>query len=148
MATSLSTAGAIGAGVGSAALFWRERSQRSRQLKRMEKELNAESLEGILPVMKGISSVRPNSTLKQLKGKRRIVAVRGTKEQFIASGITDTLCVLRKRLVQSQTLVALVPTDGREIPTKEAMNWHGLHSTLKVDPLHREWQNHQSCWIY
>jgi hypothetical protein len=44
VATSLSTAGAIGAGVGSAALFWRERSKRSRQLIRMEKELNAESL--------------------------------------------------------------------------------------------------------
>ena len=146
MATSLSTAGATGAGV--AALFWRERSKRSRQLKRMEKELNAESLEVRLPVRKGISSVRPNSTLKQLKGKRRIVAVRGTKEQFIASGITDTLCVLRRRLVQSQTLVVLVPTDGRETPTKEAMNWHGLHSTLKVDPLHREWLNHQSCWSY
>ena len=112
VATSLSTAGAIGAGVGSAALFWRERSKRSRQLKRMEKELNAESLEVRLPVRKSISSVRPISTLKQLKGKRRIVAVRGTKEQFIASGITDTLCVLRRRLVQSQTLVVLVPTDG------------------------------------
>jgi hypothetical protein len=34
----------------------------------------------------------------------------------------------------------------REIPTKEAINWHDLHSTLKVDPLHREWLNHQSCW--
>jgi len=84
----------------------------------MEKELNAESLEVKLPVNKAISSTRPTATLKQLKSKRRIVALRGNKEQF--TDIMDVLCTLRRRFVQSQTLVVLVPTDGS---TKEEWGW-------------------------
>ncbi|EED91451.1 predicted protein [Thalassiosira pseudonana CCMP1335] len=65
VATSLSTAGAIGAGVGSAALFWRERSKRSRQLKRMEKELNAESLETLVVLVPTDGSKREDWGLKE-----------------------------------------------------------------------------------
>ena len=117
--TTLSSIGAAAAGVGCAALFDRERSRRSNQLNRMEKELNAESLEVKLPVNTAISSMRPTvTTLKELKSKRRIVALRGNKEQF--SECMDMLCSLRRRFVQSQTLVVLVPTDGS---TKEDWGW-------------------------
>lgn len=116
--STLSSIGAAAAGVGCGALFNRERSRRSNQLNRMEKELNAESLEVKLPVNKAISSTRPTVTLKQLKSKRRIVALRGNREQF--TNIMDALCTLRRRFVQSQTLVVLVPTDGS---TKEEWGW-------------------------
>jgi len=116
--TALSSVGAAAAGVGCGALFNRERSRRSNQLNRMEKELNAESLEVKLPVNKAITSMRPTATLKQLKSKRRIVALRGNKDQF--TEVMDMLCSLRRRFVQSQTLLVLVPTDGS---TKEEWGW-------------------------
>ena len=109
---------AAAAGVGCGALFNRERSRRSRQLNRMEKELNAESLQVKLPVNKAITSTRPTATFKQLKSKRRIVAFRGNKDQF--SEIMNMLCSLRRRFVQSQTILVLVPTDGS---TKEEWGW-------------------------
>jgi hypothetical protein len=110
--TTSSSIGAAGVGVACAALFWRERSRRSNQLRRMEKELNASSLSVRLPVNTAISSVRPEARLTELKSKRRIVAIRGSKEQLQSSGVIDTLCFLRRRLIQSQTLVVLIPTEG------------------------------------
>jgi hypothetical protein len=98
-------------GIGSAALFWRERSRRSNQLYRMEKELNAEQLVvRYTPLDSAISSTRYTVRLGQLKGKKRILAIRGTKEQI--TSIWDTICALRNRLLQSSTLVVFVPTDG------------------------------------
>ena len=116
--TTLSSVGAAAAGVGCGALFNRERSRRSNQLNRMEKELKAGDLEVKLPVYKAITSTRPTATLKQLKSKRRIIAFRGNKEQF--TKMRDMLCSLRRRFVQSQTLLVLVPTDGS---TKEDWAW-------------------------
>ncbi|KAL3790478.1 hypothetical protein HJC23_012034 [Cyclotella cryptica] len=110
--TLSSSIGAAGAGVACAFLFWRERSRRSNQLKRMEKELNAGSLEVRLPVNTAISSVRPVVCLKDLRGKRRVLAIQGSKEQLQSSGVLTLLCVLRRRLIQSQTLVVLLPTDA------------------------------------
>ncbi|KAL7488763.1 hypothetical protein ACHAW6_014352 [Cyclotella cf. meneghiniana] len=106
-----SSLGAAGVGLACAFLFWRERSRRSSQLTRMEKELNAGSLEVKLPVNTALSSVRPAVCLKQLRGKRRVVAIQGSKEQLQSSGVLTSLCVLRRRLLQSQTLVVLLPTD-------------------------------------
>lgn len=116
--TNLSALGACAAGVGCASLFNRERSRRSNQLNRMEKELNAERLEVKLPVSKAISSTRPTVQLKELRGKRRIVAIRGNKQQL--TEIMNMLCSLRRRFVQSQTLMVLVPTDGSK---KEEWGW-------------------------
>lgn len=110
--TLSSSVGAAALGVGAASLFWRERSRRSNQLRRMEKELNAGSLAVKLPVSAAISSIRPEVQLMELRSKRRVVAIRGSKEQLKSSGVIDMLCVLRRRLVQSQTLVVILPTDG------------------------------------
>jgi hypothetical protein len=92
----------------------------------MEKELNAESLEIKLPVSKAISSNRPVVRLKELRGKRRIVAIRGNKEQ-LAEIVTNTLCSLRRRFVQSQTLVVLIPTDGSTVE-----EWDGVWDTNQM----------------
>jgi len=106
-----SSLGAAGIGLGCAALFWRERSRRSNQLRRMEKELNAGNLVVRLPVNTAISSVRPQVRLEELRSKRRVVAIWGSKHQLESSRVLNTLCVLRRRLIQSQTLVVLIPTD-------------------------------------
>lgn len=110
--TLTSSLGAAGVGVATAALFWRERSRRSNQLRRMEKELNAGGLYVKLPVNTAISSIRPQVRLMELRSKQRMVAIRGSKEQLKSSGVIDTLCVLRRRLIQSQTLAVIIPTDG------------------------------------
>jgi hypothetical protein len=113
VATSVSTVASSVSGLGCAALFWRERTRRYSQLSRMEKELKAEDLEVRMPVNAAISSSRTMARLRDLKGTRRILAIRGSREAL--SGILlNTLCLLRRRLVQSQTLVVLVPTDGSQ----------------------------------
>jgi HAMP domain-containing protein len=144
--TLTSSVSAAGIGAACAALFWRERSRRSNQLKRMEKELNAGSLSVRLPVNTAISSVRPEVRLVELRSKRRIIAIRGSKEQLKLNGVLDTLCVLRKRFVQSQTLVVLVPTGG----TLSKADW-GLDNYQLGDALWlgdacnlAEWENYFS----
>jgi len=140
VATLPSTAGSIAAGMGTAALFWRERSRRSNQLYRMEKELNAGELEIRLPVNKAISSALGMAVrLRDLRSKRRIVAIRGTKEQLSSKGVWDTLSTLRRRLIQSQTLVVLVPTDGS---TKKDWAGEGDATTMWLaDPLNVDGQD-------
>ena len=144
--TLMNELGVMGAGVVSAGLFWRERSRRSNQLKRMEKELNAGELRVRLPVNKGISSVRPEVALKELKSKRRIVAVRGSIEQLQSSGVLSMLCVLRRRLVQSQTLVVLIPTDGTISRTDWGLNDYQIGDALWLgDPFNlEEWNDYFS----
>ena len=137
IATTASTIASTAAGVGTAALFWRERTRRSKQLNRMEKELNAERLQVKIPVNAAISSARPTASLQDLRSKRRIIAIRGTKEQF-SGEIWTTLCTLRRRLVQSQTLVVLVPTDGSQkkdwgFDTTQLGSALWLAEPLKVD---------------
>lgn len=107
----------------------------------MEKELNAESLAVRVPVNAAISSARPTARLKDLKSKRRILAIRGSKEQLSDSAVWDTLCILRRRLVQSQTLVVLVPTDKSQ---REDWGWDAkqLGSALWLaDPLNVDGQD-------
>ena len=136
VATPIPTIGSVAAGIGCASLFWRERTRRSNQLKRMEKELNAENLQVKVPVNTAISSARPTARLADLKSKRRVLAIRGSKEQL--SDVWDTLCILRRRLVQSQTLVVLVPTDSSQkedwgYDTKQLGNTMWLAEPLTVD---------------
>ena len=139
--TLIPTIGSIAVGIGTTALFWRERTRRSNQLYRMEKELMAQDLEVRIPVNKAISSTRPTASLKELKSKRRILAIRGSKEQL--SDVWDALCILRRRLVQSQTLVVLVSTDSSKkedwgYDTKQLGNALWLAEPLNVD----EWVNY------
>lgn len=115
VATTITTIASSVFGLGCASLFWRERTRRLNQLSRMEKELNAESLEVRMPVNAAFSSARGSMVrLADLKSKRRILVIRGTKEKLSSESILTTLCLLRKRLVQSQTLVVCVPTDGSQ----------------------------------
>ena len=86
----------------------------------MEKELNAGLFEVRIPVNTAISSARHMARLKDLRSKRRILAIRGSKEQ-LSGTVFNTLCILRRRLVQSQTLVVLVPKDGSK---KEDWRWN------------------------
>ncbi len=110
VATSISTVVSSASGLGCMALFLRERSRRSNQLSRMEKELIAMDLVIRVPVNGAFSSVRSTSRLGDLRGKYRILAIRGSRHEL--SGHTwNALCTLRNRFVQSQTLVVLVPTD-------------------------------------
>ena len=111
VASPLSIALTTLGGIGCASLFWRERSRRSNQLNRMEKELNAEKLVvRYMPLDSAISSARYTVRLGDLKGKKRILAIRGTEEQI--APIWEIVCALRNRLAQSSTLVVFVPTDG------------------------------------
>lgn len=115
VATTITTIASSAFGLGCASLFWRECTRRLNQLSRMEKELNAESLEVRMPVNAAFSSARGSMVqLADLKSKHRILAIRGTKEKLSSESILTTLCLLRKRLVQSQTLVVFVPTDGSQ----------------------------------
>lgn len=134
VATPTQIIAACASGVGCAAGFWRERTRRDLQLKRIEKELNAESLEVRIPVNAAISTARPTARLKDLKSKRRIVAIRGSKEQ-LSGQVWNLLSMLRRRLAQSQTLVVIVPTDASE---KEDWGWDAnqmSNSLWLADPL-------------
>ena len=128
--SATSSIGAAGVGIACGALFWRERSRRSNQLKRMEKELNAGGLSVTLPVNTAITSVRPEVRLVDLRSKRRVVAIRGSKEQLQSSGVLDALFMLRRRLIQSQTLVVLIPTDGTNSKDELGLNDYQLGDAL------------------
>jgi len=107
-------------------------------LNRIEKELNAESLEVRIPVNAALSSARPAARLKDLRSKRRIIALRGSKKQ-LAGAVSTTLCVLGRRLVQSQTLVVLVPTDGSDPRRDWGWDAKQLGSALWLaDPLNAD----------
>jgi hypothetical protein len=101
------------AGLASLGLFVRECRRRSKQLTRIEKELNAGNLQVRLPnAFADMSYGRPESllTLKRSSSPPRIIAVCGT-----ASKLEETLTLLRvlgKRLKQSSTFVVPVPVDG------------------------------------
>jgi hypothetical protein len=101
------------AGLASVGLFVRECGKRSKQLARIEKELNAENMQVRLPsnALANIPYGRPESllTLKRSSSPPRIIAVCGT-----ASQLEETLMSLRvfgKRLKQSSTFVVVVPVD-------------------------------------
>jgi hypothetical protein len=85
----------------------------------MEKELNAMDLVVKVPVNGAFSSVRSTTRLGDLKGKYRILAICGSR-LGLSGPMWNALCALRNRLVQSQTLVVLVPTDGSK---REDWGW-------------------------
>eukprot|EP00816_Leptocylindrus_hargravesii_P001080 CAMPEP_0196813716 /NCGR_PEP_ID=MMETSP1362-20130617/38563_1 /TAXON_ID=163516 /ORGANISM="Leptocylindrus danicus, Strain CCMP1856" /LENGTH=481 /DNA_ID=CAMNT_0042190059 /DNA_START=225 /DNA_END=1671 /DNA_ORIENTATION=+ len=100
--------GSVGAAVASLGLFFRECSRRSRQIDRLEKELNAEFL-GI-SVPNGVGGMLPLMKLKDLRGQRRVIALSGNATQ-----LRDALLfarVVRRRLTQAAVAIVAVPTDG------------------------------------
>jgi len=109
----ITLAGSVVGGLGSGFLFVRECGFRTKQLMRMEKELNAESLTVKLPTTNKLDprlyGRQPVVALKELRGKRRILAVRGPADQLKEALVE--MRVLRRRLAQSNTIVVLVPTD-------------------------------------
>ena len=104
-------AASITGSVGSFVLFLRECSRRSRQLERIEKEMNAEFLTVRLPNNRFADRrFGKRVQLKQLRGSKRIVALSGTKDQL--AGAMVQFRVFRNRLYQAAAIVVPVPTDG------------------------------------
>jgi len=94
-------------GFGSFALFLRECQARSKQLNRIEREMNAEFLDVKLPeaLGGGIKSLKELGTNRQ----KKIIAISGSKEdvqKVLAEGQ-----MLRRRLVQSNCLLVVLPLD-------------------------------------
>lgn len=136
------TAASVLGSVGSFALFFRECSRRSRQLERIEKEMNAEFLTVRLPNNR-FAERRFGQTvqLKQLRGKKRIIALCGNKEQ-----LRDALVqvrVFRNRLFQAAAIVIPVPMDGSNasdwgLSNEEMMSTQFLAEVDNVN----EWENY------
>ncbi|CAB9514447.1 expressed unknown protein [Seminavis robusta] len=106
---------AMVAGVGSTGLFVRECQRRSKQLTRMEKELNALGLTLRLPSNPlADAPFQTAQPLAQLMNKSaravRLLALSGTAEQLKSALLP--LQVLQRRLVQASTYVVVIPTDG------------------------------------
>lgn len=106
------TLAAVGGAAFSGYRFVRECGRRSRKLRRMEKELNAQLL--TLRVPNGPFANRPYSDtkfeLKQFRGKRRILAICGSASQLREALLPFR--TLRRRFAQASVLVVPVPTDG------------------------------------
>jgi hypothetical protein len=110
-----SVAVAVLAGVGSTGFFVRECQRRSRQLSRIEKELNALSLPVRLPSNQLADSAyqkaRPMGDLVNKSVKTfRLLALSGTAPQLKKALLP--LRVLGRRLVQASCYVVVIPTDG------------------------------------
>lgn len=103
--------GSILGSVGCFALFLRECGRRSRQLTRIQKELNAEFLAVRMP--NNLFAERrygKEVQLKDLRGNKRVVAICGTKEQLKEALVQAR--VFRRRLYQSAAIVVPIPIDG------------------------------------
>ena len=122
-----STIAAFVLAAASGALFVRECTRRARQLTRIEKELNTESLPIRLPT--NLFSEMPFSKPILLKSSRalnrppRIIAICGTRSK-LADALTS-LTVYRKRLFQASVFVVAISTDG-----SKAKDWQVLNPNL------------------
>ncbi len=117
--TLLSTVG----GIGSFGLFLKECNSRLNQLKRIEKEMNAEFLELKLSTENKLNPVlfdggsRSVTTLSSLRGKKRIVALTGTTKEL--KECMKDFRVFRRRINQANSIVIPVPTDLEGTDLKE-----------------------------
>ena len=108
------TAASVLGSIGSFALFFRECGRRGKQLERIEKEMNAEFLPVRLPNNRFAERpYGPAVQLTQLRGKKRIIALCGNKDQ-IKTALTEVR-VFRNRLFQAAAIVIPVPTDGSSV---------------------------------
>jgi len=111
------TIGSYALGASSFGLLLRECNRRSKQLTRIEKELNTESLPIRLPT--NILSDKPFSRpttlkdLRKLSNPPRLIAVSGTKEKLKEA--LKSLSILGCRLKQASAFVVIIPTDGSKV---------------------------------
>ena len=108
------TVASIVAGIGSTGLFVRECGKRSRQLLRMERELNADSLKLRLPTNAfSDNPYTPPATLGevfQTSSPPRIIAICGPGEEL--TRILNSIRIYGRRLKQASTFVVPVATDA------------------------------------
>ena len=113
-------------GVGAVGLFIKECQNRLKQLNRIEKELNAEFLTIKLPTKnkfdEAIYGNQATTSLKSLKGKKRILAICGPSAKL--EEILVPFRVFRRRLAQAGALIAVVPTDLKGADS--VMDWKNL----------------------
>jgi hypothetical protein len=109
-----STAASFLGGTGAIALFIRECQSRLRQLMRIEKELNAEQLSIRLSTTnkfdERLFSNQPLLTLKDLRGKKRILAISGPT--LLLKKLIPQIRIFRRRFAQAGAIVILVPSDS------------------------------------
>lgn len=114
----------IATGFGAVGLFVRECGKRSKQLYRMEKELNAEYLQLRLPTNaladKAFGTPQTFGSLRSSAIPPRILAVCGNEQQLKES--LSSLYIYGRRLRQASAYIVPVPTDG-----STAKDW-GLQS--------------------
>lgn len=105
-------------GVSSLGLLFRECTRRSKQLIRIEKELNTESLPIRIPtnLLSDAPFSRP-TTLKELRNTSnhppRIIAISGNKAKLDEALLG--LSIFGRRLQQASAFVVVVPTDGSKL---------------------------------
>mmetsp|Transcript_7649 Transcript_7649/g.15739 ORF Transcript_7649/g.15739 Transcript_7649/m.15739 type:complete len:376 (-) Transcript_7649:17-1144(-) len=123
---TLSTIGAVGLAAGSGALFVKECTSRARQLSRIEKELNTESLPIRLPTNPfsevPFTKAVPLKALRGVSKPPRIIAICGNQEKITQA--LSSLAVYRNRLTQASVLVVAISTDG-----SKSKDWQVLDST-------------------
>ncbi len=111
------TVGSYAVGFSSVGLLVRECTRRSRQLTRIEKELNTETLPIRLPtnILADVPYTRPTTLkdLRNLSNPPRIIAISGTKAKLDQALVG--LSVFGRRLQQATVYVVIVPTDGSKI---------------------------------
>ena len=129
------TIGSIGLSAVCGALFVRECTRRTRQLTRIEKELNTESLPIRLPT--NPFSEMPFSKPMLLKSLRatsqppRIIAICGNRSKL--SEALSSLAIYRNRFSQASVFVVAIPTDGSKAKDWQVLNSDSYKSWL-ADP--------------
>lgn len=107
-------------GIGAVILFIRECQSRSKQLMRIEKELNAETLPIRLSTTnrfdERLFSNQPLLTLKDLRGKKRVVAISGST--MVLKKLMPQIRIYRRRFAQAGAVVVIVPSD-----TNNTIDW-------------------------
>lgn len=121
-----STAASFLGGIGAVTLFIRECQSRLKQLMRIEKELNAETLPIRLSTTnrfdERLFSNQPSLTLKDLRGKKRVLAISGSTE--ILKKLMLQIRIYRRRFAQAGAVVVIVPND-----TTNNMDWSDFSLT-------------------
>ena len=118
-------------GVASAGLFVKECQSRSKQLDRMEKELNAEFLTLKLSTTNAFETrlygpSQATISLKDVRGKKRVFVLSGPSSMLM--DVAVSLRVFRRRFAQANSIVVLVPTDNNE-EEGDAKIWKKLGMT-------------------
>ena len=120
-------------GLISIGFFVRECKRRSRQIDRIEKEYDADTLP--IRVPNGIGGYLPTISLKDLQGQRRVLAISGDASQLKKSLIMAQ--VLRRRLTQASVALVPVPTDNSRkidwgLESDRALTWLSVAADIPM----------------